>query len=81
MKDADTRRDDAGPQGPKRRIVPENILVFADGAMRVTFQFPKTDPITPDDGVVEFITTLGPGADIRTRFELEAMIVNGRLEL
>ncbi|MCY3845699.1 MAG: hypothetical protein OXH69_19410 [Acidobacteria bacterium] len=62
-------------------LAPENILVFADGAMRVTFQFPKTDPITLDDGVVEFMTTLGPGADIRTRFELEAMIVNGRLEL
>lgn len=65
----------------KAPIVPENVLVFADGAMRVTFQFPKTDPITLDDGVVEFITTLGPGSDIRTRFELEAMVVNGRLEL
>ena len=62
-------------------LAPENILVFADGAMRVTFQFPKTDPITLADGVVEFITSLGPGSDIRTRFELEAMVVNGRLAL
>ncbi len=65
----------------KTPIVPENILVFADGAMRVTFQFPKTDPITLDDGVVEFITALGPGSDIRMRFELQDMIVDGRLAL
>ena len=65
----------------KAPIVPENILVFADGAMRVTFQFPKTDPITLEDGVVEFITALGPGSDIRMRFELENMVVGGRLAL
>ena len=26
----------------KEPIVPEHVLVFADGALRVTFQFPKT---------------------------------------
>ena len=65
----------------KAPIVPENILVFADGAMRVTFQFPKTDAITLADGFVEFLTALGPGADVRTRFEIADMIVNGRLAL
>ena len=65
----------------KAPIVPHDILVFADGAIRVTFQFPKTDAIALDDGFVEFLTTLGPGADVRTRFELGDMVVHGRLAL
>lgn len=42
--------------------------------------FPRTDPITLDDKDVEFVTTIGT-LEIKKKFTLKDLVVNGRLEL
>ena len=50
------------------------------GTLTLVFAFPRTDPITLDDKEVEFITTLGT-LEIKQKFKLKDLVVNGELEL
>ena len=50
------------------------------GTLTVVFGFPRTDPITLDDKDVEFVTTLGT-PEVKQKFKLKDLVVNGELEL
>ena len=50
------------------------------GTLTLVLAFPRTDPITLDDKEVEFVTTLGT-LEIKQKFKLKDLVVNGELEL
>lgn len=52
-----------------------------DQSIRVMFMFPRDNPLTLDDGEVEFITKLGSVTEIKRKFRLRDMQVDGRLVL
>ena len=52
-----------------------------DQSIRVMFMFPRDNPITLADREVEFITKLGPDTEIKRKFRLRDMQVDGRLLL
>lgn len=49
-------------------------------ATEVMFAFPKTTPITEEDKEVEFIVRIGE-FNVRQKFRLKDMLVNGKLDL
>jgi hypothetical protein len=62
-------------------------IALAQGGMQeggatltLIFAFPRTDPITLDDRDVEFVTTIGT-IEIKKKFTLKDLVVNGQLEL
>ena len=61
-------------------IKPVDFMTRADRTIDAYFAFPKTRPITIDDKDVEFLTRLN-GVDLRQRFHLKDMLLNGKLEL
>jgi hypothetical protein len=52
-----------------------------DQSIRVMFMFPRDNPLTLDDREVEFITKLGSEIEIKRKFRLRDMQVDGRLLL
>lgn len=71
------QRDDKDPIEP----IDIGFLREGDQSIRVMFMFPRTDPITLDDREVEFITRLGSITEIKRKFRLRDMQVDGRLLL
>jgi hypothetical protein len=61
-------------------LVQGGQLAGSGGALTLVFAFPRTDPITLDDRDVEFVTTLGT-IEIRKKFILKDLLIDGRLEL
>jgi len=62
-------------------IKPEKIEVSKPGrTMEVLFVFPRTMPFTVEDQEVEFATKLGK-SNLRYKFRLKDMVVNGKLEM
>ncbi len=65
----------------KRPIVPVQAAAQPEGnGAAVVYLFPRDDAITLADEEVEFVTEIAE-ASIERTFELEDMVVNGRLEL
>lgn len=65
----------------KPSIAPEQVLVLPAGqALLVVFFFSRSAPITLEDSSVGFESIQDP-VEIRSRFNLRKMKVNGRLEL
>ena len=65
-------------------IVPEHVQLLmsdADRSILIEYQFPKTDAITMEDTVVEFITILGADREIKKKFKLKDMIFGDELAL
>jgi hypothetical protein len=52
----------------------------AGGVLTLVFAFPRTDPIVVDDKEVEFVTTIGT-IEIKQKFKLKDLVINGQLEL
>ena len=52
-----------------------------DQSIRVMFMFPRDEPLTLADGEVEFITKFGSITEIKRKFRLRDMQVDGRLLL
>jgi hypothetical protein len=50
------------------------------GLLTLVFAFPRTDPIVLDDKEIEFVTTIG-GLEIKQKFKLKDLVVNGQLDL
>ena len=50
------------------------------GLLTLVFAFPRTDPIVLDDREVEFVVTIGT-LEIKHKFKLKDLVVNGQLEL
>ena len=48
--------------------------------MALLYLFPRDDAITLEDEEIEFVTEVA-GTSIKRKFELDDMVVNGRLEL
>lgn len=62
-------------------IKPETIQIGPPGkTMDVLFVFPRTMPFTVDDQEVEFATKLGK-SNVKIKFKLKDMVVNGKLEM
>ena len=62
-------------------IKPSQIQVGRPGpSMDVLIVFPRTMPITVDDKEVEFATKLGT-SNLKYKFKLKDMVVNGKLEM
>ncbi len=62
-------------------IKPIQIAVGKPGrSMDVLFVFPRTRPFTLDDKEVEFTTKLGT-SNVKIKFKLKDMVVNGKLEM
>lgn len=70
-------RDDKDPIEP----IDIGFLREEDQSIRAMFMFPRTDPITLDDREVEFVTKLGSITEIKRKFRLRDMQVDGRLLL
>ncbi len=62
-------------------ISPENVRAFERGdAVDVLFFFPRSAGITLEDKDVELVAELGP-MEIKKKFKLKDMVLNGKLEL
>lgn len=62
-------------------IKPEQIQVGPPGkTMEVLFIFPRSMPFTLEDQEVDFATKLGK-SNLRYKFKLKDMVVNGKLEM
>ncbi len=62
-------------------IKPEQVQVGPPGkTMEVLFIFPRTMPFTVEDQEVEFATKLGK-SNLKYKFKLKDMVVNGKLEM
>jgi len=65
----------------KGSILPENVrAVKRDDSVDLFFFFPRSAGITLEDKDVEFIAELGP-MEIKKKFKLKDMVLNGKLEL
>jgi hypothetical protein len=53
---------------------------FGGGNFDIVFVFPKSAGLTVDDKEVEFVTKVGK-MNIRKKFKLKDMVVNGKLEM
>ena len=71
------KRRDRPPVAPERIVLERDD----DQSIRALFQFPRTAAITPAERDVEFVTRLGPVTDIKKKFRLRDMRVDGRLLL
>ena len=69
--------DDRDPIAP----VDIGFMREGDQSIRAMFMFPRDEPLTLDDREVEFITKLGPVTEIKRKFRLRDMQVDGRLVL
>ena len=69
--------DDRAPIPP----IDIGFLREENQTIRVMFMFPRDEPLTVDDGEVEFITKLGSVTEIKRKFRLRDMQVDGRLLL
>jgi len=62
-------------------LKPTQIQIGKPGrTMDVLFVFPRTTPFTVDDQDVEFATKLGK-SNVKLKFRLKDMVVNGKLEM
>lgn len=62
-------------------IKPSHVEVSSPGrTMEVLFVFPRSMPFTADDKEVEFATKLGT-SNLKYKFRLKDMMVNGKLEM
>ena len=69
--------DDGDPIPP----IDIGFMREGDQSIRVMFMFPRDNPLTLDDREVEFITKLGSEIEIKRKFRLRDMQVDGRLLL
>lgn len=68
------------PRG-KKPIAPGYVEIPPFGAyLSITFRFPRTEPIALADKEVEFISDAGM-VKLKKKFDLKAMVYEGRLEL
>jgi hypothetical protein len=62
-------------------IKPANVDISPPGrTMEVLFVFPRSMPFTADDKEVEFSTKLG-ASNLKYKFKLKDMVINGKLEM
>jgi len=65
----------------KASITPVDIrLTYETDLLVIEFHFPRTDAITLDDREVEFVTIMNE-SEVKTTFQLKAMLFGGRLTL
>jgi len=65
---------------PPIALLQGGIQQDSGGLLTLIFAFPRTDPIVLDDKEVEFVTAIGT-LEIKHKFKLKDLLVNGQLEL
>lgn len=68
--------------GGRKEIRPArvDVVLQPSGLVRVLYLFPRSNPITPEDQMVEFLAQIG-AVNVVVRFELPAMQLMGKLQL